>query len=101
MPCGTHCDLLGYALALPTTMHALSLSPLRHSAAAVCDSFGPRYGHGVVQLLTASATFGMAAVMDTAGFIACRMLIGEPHPWWPPALLLLLLLSPCTPCNAS
>ena len=44
--------------------------------AAVCDSFGPRYGHGVLQLLTSSATFGMAAVSTTGGFIACRMLIG-------------------------
>jgi nitrate/nitrite transporter NarK len=29
-----------------------------------------------VQLLTASATFGMAAVGNVAGFIVCRMLIG-------------------------
>jgi hypothetical protein len=43
---------------------------------AVCDSYGPRYGHGVLQLLTASATFGIAAVSNSAGFIACRMLIG-------------------------
>ena len=40
---------------------------------AVCDSYGPRYGHGVLQLLTASATFGMAAITNSAGFIVCRM----------------------------
>ncbi|KAI3430842.1 hypothetical protein D9Q98_009253 [Chlorella vulgaris] len=43
---------------------------------AVCDSYGPRYGHGVLQLLCASATFGMAAVSNSVGFIACRMIIG-------------------------
>jgi hypothetical protein len=40
---------------------------------AVCDTFGPRYGHGVLQLLTASCTFGMAAVSNAGGFIALRM----------------------------
>jgi hypothetical protein len=44
---------------------------------AVCDAFGPRYGHGVVQLTTCTATFAMALVNNVAGFIACRMLIGE------------------------
>ncbi|GAB4819716.1 hypothetical protein N2152v2_006762 [Parachlorella kessleri] len=48
----------------------------RITMGAVCDSFGPRYGHGVLQLLTSSATFGMAAVSNSSGFIACRMLIG-------------------------
>lgn len=43
---------------------------------AVCDSYGPRYGHGVLQLLCSAATFGIAAVSDAAGFIACRMIIG-------------------------
>lgn len=43
------------------------------SPPAVCDSYGPRYGHGVLQLLTSCATFGMAAVSNSAGFIACRM----------------------------
>lgn len=43
---------------------------------AVCDSYGPRYGHGVLQLLTATSTFGMALVSNAAGFIACRMVIG-------------------------
>lgn len=40
------------------------------------DSFGPRYGHGFLQLLTSSATFGMALVTNTTGFIICRMVIG-------------------------
>lgn len=40
------------------------------------DSFGPRYGHGFLQLLTSSATFGMALVTDSTGFIICRMVIG-------------------------
>lgn len=40
---------------------------------AVCDSYGPRYGHGVLQLLCSAATFGIAAVSNAAGFIACRM----------------------------
>lgn len=43
---------------------------------SVCDTFGPRYGHGFTQLLTSSATFGIAAITNSAGFIACRMLIG-------------------------
>lgn len=43
---------------------------------SVCDAFGPRYGHGFLQLLTSSATFGMSMVENSGGFIACRMLIG-------------------------
>ena len=42
----------------------------------VCDAFGPRYGHGVLQLLTSSATFCMAAVSTPAGFITVRLCIG-------------------------
>lgn len=42
---------------------------------AVCDSYGPRYGHGVLQLLCSAATFGIAAVSNAAGFIACRMCV--------------------------
>lgn len=42
----------------------------------MCDSYGPRYAHGFLQLLTSSATFCMAAVSNTAGFIAVRMFIG-------------------------
>ncbi len=40
---------------------------------AVCDSYGPRYGHGVLQLLCSAATFGIAAITNAGGFIACRM----------------------------
>lgn len=40
---------------------------------AVCDSYGPRYGHGVLQLLCSAATFGIAAINNAGGFIACRM----------------------------
>lgn len=43
---------------------------------AVCDSYGPRYGHGVLQLLCSAATFGIAAITNAGGFIACRMIIG-------------------------
>lgn len=42
----------------------------------VCDSYGPRYGHGFLQLLTCTATYGMALVNNSAGFIVCRMIIG-------------------------
>ena len=42
----------------------------------VCDSFGPRYGHGCLQLLTASATFCMATVTSPIGFIIVRLCIG-------------------------
>lgn len=48
-----------------------SLYPL-----AVCDSYGPRYGHGVLQLLTSTATFCMATVDSPGGFIALRMAVG-------------------------
>lgn len=40
---------------------------------AVCDSYGPRYGHGVLQLLCSAATFAMASITNAAGFIICRM----------------------------
>ncbi|PRW20984.1 nitrate transporter [Chlorella sorokiniana] len=43
---------------------------------AVCDSYGPRYGHGVLQLLCSAATFAMASITNAAGFIICRMVIG-------------------------
>lgn len=42
----------------------------------VCDGFGPRYGHGVVQLLTSTATFCMATVTTPTGFIIVRLCIG-------------------------
>jgi MFS transporter, NNP family, nitrate/nitrite transporter len=42
----------------------------------VCDSYGPRYGHGFLQLLSCTATFGIALVDNAAGFIVCRMVIG-------------------------
>ena len=42
----------------------------------MCDSLGPRYGHGVLQLLTSMATFGIGLVTNAGGFIACRMCIG-------------------------
>lgn len=48
----------------------------RIALGVVCDSFGPRYGHGVLQLLTSTATFCMAAVDNSAGFIVVRMFIG-------------------------
>jgi NNP family nitrate/nitrite transporter-like MFS transporter len=42
----------------------------------VCDTYGPRYGHAFLQLLTSAATMCMAAVTDAAGFIVVRMVIG-------------------------
>ncbi len=42
----------------------------------VCDGLGPRYGHGVVQLMTSSATFCMAFVTTSTGFIIVRLCIG-------------------------
>lgn len=41
-----------------------------------CDLAGPRYGHGILQLLTASATFSMALVTNSTGFIIVRKFIG-------------------------
>lgn len=38
-----------------------------------CDRWGPRYSAAALQLLTASASFGMAAISNAAGFIACRL----------------------------
>ncbi len=43
---------------------------------AVCDTYGPRFGHAFLQLLTAAATMCMAVVTDAAGFIVVRMCIG-------------------------
>ncbi|KAL4420578.1 hypothetical protein ABPG75_010234 [Micractinium tetrahymenae] len=42
----------------------------------ICDRWGPRYGASALLLLTASATFGMAAVEDAAGYLAARLFIG-------------------------
>lgn len=42
----------------------------------VCDTYGPRYGHAFLQLLTSAATMCMAAVTNAAGFIVVRMVIG-------------------------
>lgn len=42
----------------------------------ICDTFGPRYGHGFLQLLTSSATFCMAVVPNAGAFITVRMVIG-------------------------
>ncbi|KAL4436328.1 hypothetical protein ABPG77_009890 [Micractinium sp. CCAP 211/92] len=42
----------------------------------VCDRWGPRHGAAALLLLTASATFGMAAVEDAAGYLAARLFIG-------------------------
>ncbi|GAQ80134.1 nitrate transporter [Klebsormidium nitens] len=43
---------------------------------SLCDSIGPRFGHAFLMLLTAPATFSMAAVDNATGFIICRMCIG-------------------------
>lgn len=48
----------------------------RVAMGGVCDRWGPRYGSAALLLLTASATFGMAAVEDAAGFLAARLFIG-------------------------
>lgn len=48
----------------------------RIAMGVICDSLGPRFGHGVIMLLTSCATFGMTLVTDAAGFITVRCLIG-------------------------
>eukprot|EP01025_Chloroclados_australasicus_P010936 TRINITY_DN1465_c0_g1_i4.p2 TRINITY_DN1465_c0_g1~~TRINITY_DN1465_c0_g1_i4.p2 ORF type:complete len:102 (-),score=15.12 TRINITY_DN1465_c0_g1_i4:99-404(-) len=43
---------------------------------SVCDTFGPRYGHAVLNMGVAPAVVGMALVTDNVGFLLCRLIIG-------------------------
>lgn len=43
---------------------------------AVCDVFGPRYGHAFLMLGTAPAVFGMALADGALSFLLCRFFIG-------------------------
>eukprot|EP01024_Parvocaulis_polyphysoides_P070983 TRINITY_DN87_c0_g1_i8.p1 TRINITY_DN87_c0_g1~~TRINITY_DN87_c0_g1_i8.p1 ORF type:complete len:497 (-),score=97.17 TRINITY_DN87_c0_g1_i8:316-1806(-) len=43
---------------------------------SVCDTFGPRYGHAVLNMGVAPAVAGMALVTNAVGFLMCRLIIG-------------------------
>lgn len=42
----------------------------------ICDTFGPRYGHTILQLMTAPAVALMPLVTTPGQFICCRFFIG-------------------------
>eukprot|EP01025_Chloroclados_australasicus_P031183 TRINITY_DN314_c0_g3_i1.p1 TRINITY_DN314_c0_g3~~TRINITY_DN314_c0_g3_i1.p1 ORF type:complete len:507 (-),score=48.08 TRINITY_DN314_c0_g3_i1:209-1729(-) len=48
----------------------------RVAMGSVCDTFGPRYGHAVLNMGVAPAVVGMALVTDNVGFLLCRLVIG-------------------------
>lgn len=48
----------------------------RVAMGGVCDRWGPRYGAASLNLLTAAASFGMAAVESAGGYLAARFFIG-------------------------
>ncbi|EFN52689.1 hypothetical protein CHLNCDRAFT_138674 [Chlorella variabilis] len=54
----------------------------------VCDRWGPRAAAATIQLLTASASFGMAVVGDGTGYITARLFIGFSPASFVPVLVL-------------
>jgi len=43
---------------------------------SVCDTFGPRYGHAILNMGVSPAVAGMALVTNATGFLMCRLIIG-------------------------
>jgi len=48
----------------------------RIAMGTICDTFGPRFGHAFLMLLTAPAVFGISLITGAGGYIACRFVIG-------------------------